>query len=158
MLTRQKMPICIRRAQTGSVMATTSLEMLLHITLRAEWKFLTSSSLMKRWMGLGVIFGFIVYRYIPVFIVICREGDCAKNENSKQTEGIFARHGVPPKPYILYPSPCIQDDRPELLLDLRISKLCSLAFGTKYFPQPGAGHTASVVHSHGAVSGILTTV
>lgn len=90
------MHICIRRAQTGSVMATTSLEMLLHITLRAEWKFLISSSRMKRWMGLGVIFGFIIYRYIPVFIVIYREGDHAKNENSKQNEGIFSRHDVPP--------------------------------------------------------------
>lgn len=83
MPTRQNLQICILRAQTGNVMARTSLEMLLHFRLRAEWKFLTSSSRMKRWMALGVISGFIMCIYVCVFIVIRREGDCTKNENSE---------------------------------------------------------------------------
>lgn len=71
MLTRQNSQICILSAQTGDVMARTSLEMLLNIRVRAEWKFLTSSSRMKIWMGLGVILGFIIYIHIYVFIVMC---------------------------------------------------------------------------------------
>lgn len=52
----------------GNVMATTSLEMLLNIRVRAEWKFLASSSSMKIRMGLGVILGFIIYMQVCVFI------------------------------------------------------------------------------------------
>jgi len=55
----------------GNVMARTSLEMLLNIRVRAEWKFHTSSSRMKIRMGLGVILGFIIYIHIYVFIVMC---------------------------------------------------------------------------------------
>lgn len=52
----------------GNVMATTSLELLLNTKVRAEWKFLASSSSMKIRMGLGVILGFIIYMQVCVFI------------------------------------------------------------------------------------------
>lgn len=71
MFARQNSQICILRAQTGNVMARTSLEMLLNIRIRAEWKFLTSSPRMKIWMGLGVILGFIMYIHVYAFIVVC---------------------------------------------------------------------------------------
>lgn len=52
----------------GNVMATTSLEMLLNTKVRAEWKFLASSSSMKIRMDLGVILGFVIYMQVCVFI------------------------------------------------------------------------------------------
>lgn len=52
----------------GNVMATASLEMLLNTKVRAEWKFLASSSSMKIRMDLGVILGFVIYMQVCVFI------------------------------------------------------------------------------------------
>lgn len=41
----------------------------LNIRVRAEWKYLASSSRMKIGMGLGVILGFFIKTHIYVFIV-----------------------------------------------------------------------------------------